>query len=227
LCATCKEFKTAFDSRSIAPESLHETMFREHFSGELKLQLDFPSQTASKFRSARTPSAHFKGPRRTGSAALRFCSSIQLHRSHCKLGLLEDIHTHRSGLPAGAPGDAPATTSPGACAAFELPKGGWSADWRFWTKFTAPLAALAVETSRRGAVPGRSGSLRPSSTRASDGGARLACRPSEGSRIRGAGPAVCGTFRARCQGAPGLRSASVSTRIKHETLTTSRFCGQI
>jgi hypothetical protein len=30
VCAKRKEFKTAFDSRSIAPESLHETMFREH-----------------------------------------------------------------------------------------------------------------------------------------------------------------------------------------------------
>ena len=37
LCAKHEEIKTAFDSRSIAPESLHETMFREHFSGELKL----------------------------------------------------------------------------------------------------------------------------------------------------------------------------------------------
>jgi hypothetical protein len=37
MCAKRKEIKTAFDSRSIAPESLHETMFREHFSGELKL----------------------------------------------------------------------------------------------------------------------------------------------------------------------------------------------
>jgi hypothetical protein len=37
LCAKRKEIKTAVDSRSIAPESLHGTMFREHFSGELKL----------------------------------------------------------------------------------------------------------------------------------------------------------------------------------------------
>jgi hypothetical protein len=39
LCAKRKEIKTAFDSRSIAPESLHETMFREHFSGELNYNL--------------------------------------------------------------------------------------------------------------------------------------------------------------------------------------------
>ena len=37
LCAKHKEIKTVFDSRSIAPESLHEAMFREHFSGELNL----------------------------------------------------------------------------------------------------------------------------------------------------------------------------------------------
>jgi hypothetical protein len=37
LCAKHKEIKTAFDSRSVAPESLHETMFPEHVSGELKL----------------------------------------------------------------------------------------------------------------------------------------------------------------------------------------------
>jgi hypothetical protein len=36
LCAKHKETKTAFDSRSIARESLHETVFREHFFGELK-----------------------------------------------------------------------------------------------------------------------------------------------------------------------------------------------
>jgi hypothetical protein len=51
LCAKRKELKTGFDSRSIAPESLHETMFREHFSGELKLEFEFPSQTASKSNS--------------------------------------------------------------------------------------------------------------------------------------------------------------------------------
>jgi hypothetical protein len=33
LCAKRKEIETAFDSRSIAPESLHEAMFREHLSG--------------------------------------------------------------------------------------------------------------------------------------------------------------------------------------------------
>ena len=37
LCEKRREIKTAFDSRSIAPESLHETMFREHFPGKLKL----------------------------------------------------------------------------------------------------------------------------------------------------------------------------------------------
>jgi hypothetical protein len=37
LCAKHKEIKTAVDSRSISPEILHETMFREHLSGELKL----------------------------------------------------------------------------------------------------------------------------------------------------------------------------------------------
>jgi hypothetical protein len=36
-----KEINTAFDSRGIAPESLHETMFREHFSGERKLEFEF------------------------------------------------------------------------------------------------------------------------------------------------------------------------------------------
>ena len=33
LCAKRKEINTAFVSQSIAPKSLHETMFREHFSG--------------------------------------------------------------------------------------------------------------------------------------------------------------------------------------------------
>jgi hypothetical protein len=47
------------------------------------------------------------------------------------------------------------------------------------------------------AVAGRSWSLRTSSTRAPDGCARLARRPSsEGSRIHAAGPSVCGTSRA-------------------------------
>jgi hypothetical protein len=35
-----KEITTASDSRSIAPESLHGTMLREHFSGEFST--DFP-----------------------------------------------------------------------------------------------------------------------------------------------------------------------------------------
>jgi hypothetical protein len=37
LCAKHKASKAAFDGRSIAPKSLHGTMFRDHFSGEPKL----------------------------------------------------------------------------------------------------------------------------------------------------------------------------------------------
>jgi hypothetical protein len=61
-----------------------------------------------------------------------------------------------------------------------------------------PTSAPAVHSDIGAvAVAGRSWSLRTSSTRAPDGCARLARRPSsEGSRIHGAGPSVCGTSRA-------------------------------
>jgi hypothetical protein len=36
VCATRKEFQTAFDSQSIATEGPHGTMFRENLSGDLK-----------------------------------------------------------------------------------------------------------------------------------------------------------------------------------------------
>jgi hypothetical protein len=61
-----------------------------------------------------------------------------------------------------------------------------------------PPGAPAVHSdSGAVAVAWRSWSLRTSATRAPDGCARLARRPSsEGSRIHGAGPSVCGTSRA-------------------------------
>jgi hypothetical protein len=46
LCAKRKEINTAFVSQSIAPKSLHETMFREHLS-EAKLYILVSSQSSS------------------------------------------------------------------------------------------------------------------------------------------------------------------------------------
>jgi hypothetical protein len=37
LCAKREDIDTALVSQSIAPQSLHETMFHEHFSWKLKL----------------------------------------------------------------------------------------------------------------------------------------------------------------------------------------------
>jgi hypothetical protein len=49
LCAKRKESHTAFVSQSIAPTSLHETMFREHVFGKTSKYSLVSSQSSSTF----------------------------------------------------------------------------------------------------------------------------------------------------------------------------------